>query len=219
MVKLSKSILPEGIRIKSKNDYQTGPVFQTLCEDCYGKCYICEHIPIPPVVEHIIAHKRNRDLKLDWNNLLLACSYCNTVKNKREFDEGIINPVEIDPEDLILFELSYDDFGLENVVIRHKCDSEDKSLADKTVKLLNLVYNNKSKRDNQKVSSANLRDMLSREISSFYTLVDNYKAERNFGDYQVVIEEISRSSEFAAFKRKIVRDDPELSKVFADSLV
>jgi len=218
MVKLSKSMLPEDTRIKNKNDYQTGTVFQTLYEDCYGKCFICEHKPIPPVVEHLIAHKGNRDLMLSWSNMLLACSYCNTVKNKREFDEGIINPVEIDPEDYILFELSFDEFK-ESVVIRHKCDSADKLLANKTVKLLNMVYNNASKRDGQKVSSATLQVILTREMRNFYIVVENYKAERDSGNYQVIVEEISRSSEFAAFKRKIVRDDPELSKVFADSLV
>ena len=218
MVKLSKSMLPEGTIINNKNDYQTGTVFQTLYEDCYGKCYICEHKPIPPVVEHLIAHKGNRDLMLNWSNMLLACSYCNTVKNKREFDEGIINPVEIDPEDYILFELSFDEFK-ESVVIRHKCDSADKLLANKTVKLLNMVYNNASKRDGQKVSSATLQVILTREMINFYIVVENYKAERDSGNYQIIIEEISRSSEFAAFKRKIVRDDPELSKVFADSLV
>ena len=31
-------------------------------------------------------------------------------------------------------------------------------------------------------------------------------------------EEIARSSIYAAFKRKIIRDDPELSVIFADAL-
>ncbi|MCL2045282.1 MAG: HNH endonuclease [Oscillospiraceae bacterium] len=219
MVKLKKSVLPEGTKINNKNDYQTGIVFQTLYKDCYEKCYICEHKkPLPPVVEHIIAHKGNRDLMLNWSNLLLACSYCNTVKNKREFNEGIINPVEIDPEDYILFELSFDEFT-ESVGISHKGDSTDNLLSDKTVKLLNQVYNNTSKRDGQKVSSATLRDFLTRVMRDFYVLVDNYKTEQDTGNYQVIIDEISRSSEFAAFKRQIVRDDPELSIIFADSLV
>jgi len=35
----------------------------------------------------------------------------------------------------------------------------------------------------------------------------------------MICKEVSRSSLFSAFKRKIVRDDPELSKVFSVDLV
>jgi len=42
--------------------------------------------------------------------------------------------------------------------------------------------------------------------------------EPDLGYGEMICEEIERSSVFAAFKRKIVRDDPELSVVFADVL-
>ena len=217
MVKLCKSVLPEGVDIKCKNDYQTGPVFQLLLKDCYGKCYICEHIPIPPVVEHLIAHKDRPDLKYMWNNMFLACSYCNTVKNKRAFDSGVINPVEVDPEDFISLELSYE--LKEKVVVSVIDASDNNMLADKTVELLDMVYNNTSNRDNQKVSSATLKNKLSRQLRDFYLLVNNYKTERNSGDYHIIMDEISRKSEFAAFKRMIVRRDPELLDNFKEALL
>ncbi|MCL2163608.1 MAG: HNH endonuclease [Oscillospiraceae bacterium] len=209
MVKLNKSVLQDGVTIKCPNDYQTGPIFQLLFRDCYGKCYICEQVPIQYVVEHIVAHRGNLDLKYSWINLLLACSYCNNVKNRAEFYDGIINPTETDPEDVFSLELSFD--GLrEKVIVTVINQVENKMLADKTAKLLDLVYNNSSVRDNQKVSSANLRNKLSRNIRDFYVLIANYKAEHDDGNYNCILDEISRKSEFAAFKRVIVRSDPEL---------
>ena len=218
MVKLSKTVLPEKVFIKSKDDYQTGVVFKTLCRDCFGKCYIYEHKPIPPVVEHIVAHKGDLALEFDWDNMLLACAYCNNVKNKRAFDEGIMNPVKIDPEDFISFELSFD--GLkENVVINAKNCFEDAMLLDKTIKLLDMVYNNSSGRDNQRTSSANLKNKLSLNLRYFHLLIDNYKTERDSGNYDNILDEISRGSEFAAFKRMIIRCDPELFNVFEGALL
>ena len=64
MVKLNKTPLPEG-SIVSEQDYQGGKVFKILLSDCYHKCYICEHRPIPPEVEHRVAHKGNEKLKFD----------------------------------------------------------------------------------------------------------------------------------------------------------
>ena len=217
MVKLNKSELPDGVAIKCPNDYQTGPVFQLLHKDCYGKCYICEHIPIQYVVEHIVAHRGNIDLKYSWSNLLLACSYCNNVKNRAEFYDGIINPTETDPEDVISLELSFD--GLrKKVIVTARNQAENKMLVDKTAKLLDMVYNNSSVRDNQKYSSANLRNKLSRSIRDFHILVGNYKVGRDDSNYNCIIDEISRESEFAAFKRMIVRTDPELSRDFEKEL-
>jgi len=217
MVRLIKSMLPEGIKIKRPEDYQTGRVFQTLCDDCYGKCYICEHKPIPPVVEHLVAHKGNPDLKYCWNNMFLACVYCNIVKNKRVFDRDIINPAEIDPEEFISLELQFE--GLKEVVIVKPInDAESEVSIDRTIELLDAVYNNTSDRDGQKVSSANLKNMLSKNMRDFYLLIENYKAEHDSGSYENISSEISRSSEFAAFKRMVVRCDPELISDFAKVL-
>ena len=45
----------------------------------------------------------------------------------------------------------------------------------------------------------------------------DYRKETDIGYDILIRNEISRSSMFAAFKRKIVRDDPELSIIFADA--
>ena len=56
-------------------------------------------------------------------------------------------------------------------------------------------------------------------IRLFYQYIRNFRDEPDLGYDKDIRNEIARSSIFAAFKRKIVRDDPELSAVFADALV
>jgi len=72
--------------------------------------------------------------------------------------------------------------------------------------------------DYQRAAATNLKNRLSRHIRDFIILVNDYKAERDPAQFDIIYSEISRKSEFAAFKRKIVRDDPELSEVFAEAL-
>jgi len=52
----------------------------------------------------------------------------------------------------------------------------------------------------------------------FLQYIHDYREESDIGYENLICNEIKRSSAFAAFKRKIVRDDPELSVVFADEL-
>lgn len=59
---------------------------------------------------------------------------------------------------------------------------------------------------------------LKKEIHYFQRYIDTFRTERKPGFADEIREELSRSSMFAAFKRKIVSDDPELSVIFADAL-
>ena len=215
MVKLEKSVLREGLVIKKDSDYRSGEIFRILLEDCYHKCYICEIKPIPSEVEHRLTHKGDEELKYDWYNIFYSCRYCNKVKNQRKFDSGIIDPTKIDPEEYIDLHMDYGTLR-EKVVIVKKL--KDNDLVDVTVELLNTVYNNDST-DINREAAFNLRNRISDQLNVFLMHIKLYQEEQRIGDYDKIKNEISRSSEFAAFKRKIVRDDPELSKVFADSLV
>ena len=48
--------------------------------------------------------------------------------------------------------------------------------------------------------------------------VNGYKEENNSAYHTIIIEQISRASAFAAFKRKIIRDDPAMAVQFAEAL-
>jgi len=204
MVKMKKSPLPEGVVIKSPKDYQGGIVFQLLLDDCYHKCYICEHKPIPLEVEHRVAHRGDEKLRYDWNNLFCACVHCNRIKNQPKFYGGIIDPTQTDPEEYIELHMDYNEDLREKIVIVKKV--KDNELVDVTVELLDLVYNNFST-DNRKESSFNLRNSVSKDISMFMFYIGEYlKNPDDTAACEVIMDEISRMSEFAAFKRQIIRD-------------
>ena len=96
---------------------------------------------------------------------------------------------------------------------------ETSDSATQTVELLQSVYNGTNATKMQMYESANLRkEHLMPSIRLFMQFVRNYQEEPDVGYDALIGEEIARSSIFAAFKRKIIRDDPELSVIFADAL-
>jgi hypothetical protein len=213
MVKLTKSPLPPNVKIESENDYRKGMVFKILANDCHKKCYICEDKPTSINVEHIIPCCKAPALKFDWQNLLIACAHCNNIKLSRFSD--ILNPLKCDPENHIELSIDVTEEIIEKVQI-NPITEDDSTL--QTAKLLELVYNGGST-DMKEFGSANLRnDHLMPNIRLFYQYIDGCRNEPELGYDKEIRKEIERSSAFAAFKRKIVREDPELSVKFEDDL-
>ena len=213
MVRLSKSQLPPGIMIRSEQDYREGKVFETLVSDCHGKCYICEDKPSTINVEHIIPHRGDPCLRFDWNNLFIACGHCNSIKHAKYDD--ILDPTECDPEEHIALTVEISDNLVDHVQI--EALTEDDS-TKQTVELLGLVYNGGST-DIKNIECSNLRnEHLMPVIRTFLQYIRNYHDEPDLGYDNMINKGIDRSSAFAAIKRKIIRDDPKLSVIFADSL-
>jgi len=213
MVRLNKSQLPPDVTIRSSNDYREGPVFTILTSDCHDKCYICEIKPTAINVEHIVPHRSDPALKFDWSNLLIACGHCNNIKHTKYDD--ILDPTQCDPEEHIALSIDITDAITEQVHIESL--TTDKSTL-MTKKLLRLVYNGGST-DIKEIECSNLRnEHLMPNIRRFYQYIHNYRAEPDLGYDNMIRRELNRSSMFAAFKRKIVRDDPKLSETFADAL-
>ena len=213
MVKLNKRSLPDGISPSSENDYRSGVTFDMLVEDCYGKCYICEDKPTSINVEHIVPHRGDAALRYCWDNMLLACGHCNGLKGVKYDD--IINPTLLDPEDYLdlSVEISEDFLEFINVTaVRNEYTTS------KTVELLRSVYNGGST-PIKSIESANLRnEHLLPDLLRFRQYIRGYLSEPDMGYDTIIIKEISRSSKFAAFKRKIVRDNLQLYDVFSDAL-
>lgn len=214
MIKLTKRPLPVGVTIVSDNDYRSGPVFDALVEDCHRKCYICEDKPTSINIEHIVHHSGDISLRYCWNNLFLACDHCN--KSKGTSYDDIINPTFIDPEDCIALSVEISEDFVEYVgiaALRQDCATL------KTIELLGYIYNG-GLTSIKKIESANLRnEHLLPDIQRFMQFIRGYCEEPNLGYDILIKKEINRSSKFAAFKRKIVRDSPKLSIVFAEALV
>ena len=208
MVKLTKRPLPP---IKSRRDFDKPDVFDILAEDCHGKCYICEDKPTSIDVEHIVPHKSDPALEFDGDNLFIACRHCNKVKHTKYDD--ILNPTQCDPEKHISLTFTAD---IKNQVYVEALLTDNSTL--QTVELLNKVYNDEST-SRRKLECTNFRnEHIAPILYRFELYLHSYRNEPNPDYKELICEEIARSSIFAAFKRKIVQDDPVLKEVFASSL-
>jgi hypothetical protein len=213
MIRLSKSQLPPHVTIKSAQNCREGEVFAILKADCYEKCYICEDKPTVPNVEHRVPHRGDPALKLSWDNLLLSCGHCNNIKLDKYDD--ILDPVKCDPEEHIA--LSVEISGDLKEQVKVEALTTDSSTRQ-TAELLGFVYNG-GVNDEKDLGSSHLRNTrLLPDIRRFYQYIYNYRREPELNYAEIISKEIGPASAFAAFKRKIVRDDPELSGVFAEAL-
>jgi len=216
MITVNKSELPPGITITEAGDYRNDPVHSIIKNDCYNKCYICEEKePTCIHVEHRIAHKGDPTLKYDWANLYYSCYHCNTAKGTAY--NNILDCITTDPEEYIA--LSMKPYPREYVEIHTSIDIES---AVETATLLELIYNgNDEKSDHYNDECGNLRIRVFKELINFQQTLIEYEDEtdveikRSFR--RKIVKAIDRSANFAAFKRKVIRDNPVYSKEFAES--
>ena len=214
MVRLNKTALPPNVNITSDCSYQKGKALDILVEDCYCKCYICEDKPTKINVEHIIPHRSDPSLKYNWDNLFIACGNCNGIKGTHY--DNILDPIKCDPEECIDLSINTTNNFVATVDI---CAKQNDSATMQTVELLQKVYNGIDVTKMQKVECANLlKEHLLPNIRLFMQYILNYKEEPKDGNDILISKELHRSSIYSAFKRKIVRDDPELSAKFAETL-
>jgi hypothetical protein len=206
MVKTNKSPLTAGTVIRSERDWMPGtPVRARLEKECHCKCYICEDNTSVLNVEHIKSRHNypSPAFALGWDNLLLACKeHCNTLKGN-SFD-GIINPCVADPETKIGLSI-----GLGAIVIEQlDCNTD----TQKTAELLEMVYNATGLSVSWRTKCRKLRGKIDANVKMFLAYAENVGDDTYD---ELIRQEIDRSSAFAAFKRKIVRDNPELRSRFS----
>lgn len=87
-----------------KTRYNRPEIKAAVKAETHSKCAYCEshfaHVT-PGDIEHIIPKSRDPDLMFIWENLTIACDWCNTNKGDRE---GLIDPYNEDPEAHFIFE-------------------------------------------------------------------------------------------------------------------
>ena len=192
-------------KAKASGSYRKDDVIDTLVRDSGGKCYICGIHPTDHVVEHLVAHKGNRDLMFDWDNLFLACHLCNSVKNQRKYDTGIIDCCKVDPEDVMHFCLIEGDVEI----------SATDSSASLTAGLIHEVFNLRNS-GIRKADSAERLDSLRAEMNCFLKDLEELSKEPSSFILGRIRHSLDRKSPFAAFKRCYIRDNsssyPELLK-------
>lgn len=211
---MKKSNLPQGVYIRKKDDYLKSEVIDLLFEDFRNKCYICEDkMPTSTNVEHLLSQSAYPEEVLCWGNLFLSCTHCNMIKSKKY--TNIIDCTKVDPEEFI--ELSIKTFPGSYVSVNPRKNND--LVVSATVTLLEAVYNSQQP-PTRAYNCRALRQKIIREVHYFSgqllkyeeTHPDAYGLRERLKDE--IINDISRYAPFAAFKREIIRNIPEIYEEF-----
>ena len=151
-----------------KRKCNTDEVIVALHEIFYDKCYICESVGDKSMdVEHRIPCKDDDDLRYDWNNIFLSCSYCNNIKLAK-YDH--ILDCTIEDVDLLI---AFHRYGYLREDSKISIIALDKRLETvQTVELLTNVYRGTTKA--KQFGADNLRRFLYKELNKFDDLLARY---------------------------------------------
>jgi len=219
MVYLEKSQpAPESLakeKTKKSGKYNKEDVLERLVLDFKNKCYICEYQQPSVQVEHFVPHKEDVDLKFDWDNLFFACGHCNGTKlAKSEYDD-ILNCTKKEHDVENFLKYIFVAFPKEEVKIEI---IEKSQTTENTKKLLQAVYNGSAVFCSRTLEANILKSRLRDEIKSFNDFIKNYQATENKEEKEYFFEKIKshidKSSDFTAFKRWIIKDNPKLKAEF-----
>lgn len=209
MIKIERSFpAPESLALEAKKpngSYSKPDVVEQLRKDFHNKCYICEITDLQdPQVEHLLPHMNGRypERKFDWNNLFWSCGHCNSVKNQRKYDVGILDCCKDDPEELICFKL-------ENEEVKVYAKNQENTKAVLTAQLVTEVFNLKNTGMREYKSECRFRE-LNWEMNKLYDALEEMDENPNsifvIRKLKVLLK---RESKFAAFKRNYVRENQE----------
>ena len=206
MVYFEKS-QPAPESLANKNSWLGEDVLIRLKEDFKNKCYLCEQKePTSINVEHFVPHKGDKKLQFDWDNLFFSCPHCNNTKSDK-YDNLLNCTVKADD---VENRLKYIFVALSREVQIETIEQSQKS--ENTKALLLDIYNGTTIL--KKLESSNLRKRLLDEIEEFQTLLQNYQNRVAKESMDKIVSHLSRASNFTAFKRWIIKDNPKLKAEF-----
>lgn len=190
--------------------YNTDEVCKQLLSDQNDKCYLCErHLTTDYQIEHLRSKAKHADLTQSWENLFVACGYCNNKKSDK-FDD-ILEPTSHNIEAIIKHAM---DFANQKVVFSSD-DTSSQVLS--TIQLLNLLFNGKLPYRNCR--EQRFYDEFIRKMNFFSYAVDNYIAGKKEEYYPVIKELLDIHSEYLGFKYAIVQNNSLLKRDFEDRTI
>lgn len=196
-----------------RGNYNLADVIEQLEKDFKKKCYICETKATSFEVEHLVSHRKNIDLKFNWDNLFLSCRHCNNIKST-SFDE-ILNCAKEDVEAHIKYKM--DLFPMAEVEIT--TTSKDVRVL-KTVELLDKCFNGEHT-PTKNLDAKNIRDNILNQLNIFRTEINEYfEAIENDEEDEIpnikksIKRHLNNNSEYASFKRCIIKYNPRLNEMF-----
>lgn len=212
----------EEIRNKKDKLNMGQDIKKQLRRDFHCKCYLCERVfdmshdclQIEHFAPKTLRAKENLIRKYNWSNLFLACPTCNQRKASLE---PLLNPIVKDENiEKKIFFIFHLDHNLKKK-IEIKARTNDIEVLN-TVSLLNRIYNGKKDKDSDEdykleEASSGLRDGLCDEMHTFRSLlskcIDTESEEIKERFLVSIKNELSKSSQFTAFKRYFVRSNPQ----------
>lgn len=217
MVKIERSpTAPASLAIekaKGTDNYRGDDVIQQLHEDFHGKCYLCEIDELQSIqVEHLKAHHngQDRDRMFDWNNLFYSCAHCNSVKNRKQYEDSILDCCQVEPEMHLMQELVDNHVKVEALTASHA--------AQMTANLITECF----EKNNTGIRTFECKtriDALQQTMTVLYRNLEAYRKEPSVKTLRVLRGMLNRSYKFAGFTRTYVRkhicDYPELAQMVA----
>ncbi len=144
----------------------------------YTKCHICnQSLEAGTTVEHILPKEHNEDKKLEWTNMVLCCTKCNTIKNESQIEVIDVTDCEFCIHDNIKYsidgEMKTDNELIQSTINVYKLNRLE--LKRKRRRVLRQVFANKS--------------VIIRKNSEFRGMLLSYKGIFEKNEIQVMEEE------------------------------
>jgi uncharacterized protein (TIGR02646 family) len=202
-IRIAEEVL-EQEKLKENGSYNKQEVLEALKTVFCRKCYICENNNISSYqIEHLKAHRGDKELKFDWNNLFLSCAHCNNIKLGNY--DNILNCTQVDVDKVISFRVLGGGVIFENKIEVKPLNTSPEII--NTVELINIVYNGNTP---QKIlECVNIKKELNEEVGRFIQYLRDYNEASGIEkeDIKLLIKlKLKESSPFAAFKRWVIRD-------------
>lgn len=196
--------------LTSTKAYDGEDVKQQLIHDQHQKCYLCERIVHTDFqIEHLRSQEYNPEYRQHWNNLFLACSYCNG--KKLSFYDDIVDPTQTDIELVIKQEI---DFVSKKAVFTPLCDDQE---INRTILLLQKIYNGQSLL--RKTREELFFEQILSSVNDFMQLVKMYIDNPTPDTESAVRSNLSINKPALGFKYWIVKSNPTLDSVFSQDIV
>lgn len=209
MIRVQKSEhVPESLT--TTQAYDGEDVKQQLLSDQHAKCYLCERILSTDFhIEHLRSQHHNDANRQNWNNLFLACSYCNG-KKLANFDD-IVNPAQTNVELAIKQEI---DYSTKKAVFTALIDSAE---IDRTIQLLKKIHNGQS--FCRKIKEERFFEDILSSVNDFMQLVKAYLDSPTPESEEAVRSSLSVTKPALGFKYWIIKSNPTLEAVFSQDIV
>lgn len=205
MIKVYKrTMAPDALATKG---YKCDEVKAAILEDQHDKCYLCERkVTTDYQVEHLASQKNNADKINNWENLFIACNYCNDRK-KHYYDDIPLPSSQIFEEEIV--QTVSKDSKKATFTPR---DNNNQSMVRLSV-LLDKLYNGKGKLRNL------MEERFWNEFLALYTAfmkrLADYQLDPSPENKHLVEEELDLSAPILGFKYSVIKSNPKLWETFS----